>query len=344
MAITVGRSATRCSTWPNAATWRRSSSSRVTRTRTGRSPGTEWGRDGHWSAEPNGTVPFTTRLLVYRPADPARFNGTVVVSWNNVTAGYELFGAESAEFLDGGYAVVAATVQRVGVDRVPDRQSGTGGVGSGALRLAEHPDRRRVVRHLHPRRPGRRGRPRSHGCRPARRPGRAAGHRHGGVAVCRSARHLRQRHPSARARVRRLPAADLLRGGDRARGRRRHREHQRADRAGHRIARRPAWHQRDSRRPRRAGDGGQLRARSDRLLRGPPARHRPVPVLGVGRDVSCVDPVDGRAGAEVRARVRDAATGHAADEPDRHHAALRRRAPPSQPMGRRRRTTSGPTA
>ena len=88
-------------------------------------PGTEWGRDGHWSAEPNGTVPFTTRLLVYRPADPARFNGTVVVSWNNVTAGYELFGAESAEFLDGGYAVVCATVQRVGVDRVPDRQSGT---------------------------------------------------------------------------------------------------------------------------------------------------------------------------------------------------------------------------
>ena len=87
-------------------------------------PGTEWGRDGHWSAEPNGTVPFTTRLLVYRPADPARFNGTVVVSWNNVTAGYELFGAESAEFLDGGYAVVAATVQRVGVTGFPTDSQG----------------------------------------------------------------------------------------------------------------------------------------------------------------------------------------------------------------------------
>lgn len=77
--------------------------------------GTEWGRDGRWRAEPSGTRPFTTRLLVYRPADPQRFNGTSVVSWNNVTAGYELFHGESPEILAGGYAFVGATVQRVGV-------------------------------------------------------------------------------------------------------------------------------------------------------------------------------------------------------------------------------------
>jgi Alpha/beta hydrolase domain len=76
--------------------------------------GAEWGRDGQWRAEPKGAQPFTTRLLVYRPADPERFNGTVVVSWNNVTAGYELFHGESPEILDG-YAFVGATVQRVGV-------------------------------------------------------------------------------------------------------------------------------------------------------------------------------------------------------------------------------------
>ena len=58
-------------------------------------PGSEWGRDGHWQAEPTGSVPFRTRILVYRPADPDRFNGTTVVCWNNVTAGYELFGGES---------------------------------------------------------------------------------------------------------------------------------------------------------------------------------------------------------------------------------------------------------
>ena len=86
--------------------------------------GSEWGRDGHWQAEPSGTVPFRTRILVYRPADPERFNHTVVVSWNNVTAGYELFGGESPEFFEGGYAFVGATVQRVGVHGFPTNNQG----------------------------------------------------------------------------------------------------------------------------------------------------------------------------------------------------------------------------
>lgn len=87
-------------------------------------PGTEWGRDGHWSAEPRDTVAYRTRILVYRPADASRFNGTVVVSWNNVTAGYELFGGDSAEFIEGGYAFVGATVQRVGVHGFPTNSQG----------------------------------------------------------------------------------------------------------------------------------------------------------------------------------------------------------------------------
>ena len=53
----------------------------------GQVSGTDWGRDGVWHVEPQGSVPFRTRLLVYRPLDPERFNGTVVVMWNNVTAG-----------------------------------------------------------------------------------------------------------------------------------------------------------------------------------------------------------------------------------------------------------------
>src|SRR5947207_8705146 len=68
--------------------------------------GATWGHDGRWKAEAKTTVPFKTRMLIYRPADPKRFNGTVIVSWNNVTAGYELFGGESAEMLEGGYAFV----------------------------------------------------------------------------------------------------------------------------------------------------------------------------------------------------------------------------------------------
>ncbi len=86
--------------------------------------GAEWGRDGKWQAEPAGEVPFKTRLLVYRPADPAKFNGTVVTCWNNVTAGYELFFGESPEVLDGGYAFVCASVQKVGVHGFPDEPQG----------------------------------------------------------------------------------------------------------------------------------------------------------------------------------------------------------------------------
>jgi hypothetical protein len=78
-------------------------------------PGAEFGRDGKWRVQPKGKVPFKTRLLVYRPVDPANFNGTVVVCWNNVTAGYELFFGESPEVLAEGYAYVCASVQKVGV-------------------------------------------------------------------------------------------------------------------------------------------------------------------------------------------------------------------------------------
>jgi hypothetical protein len=32
------------------------------------------------------TAPYKTRILVYRPTDPRRFNGTTIVEWDNVTA------------------------------------------------------------------------------------------------------------------------------------------------------------------------------------------------------------------------------------------------------------------
>lgn len=75
----------------------------------------EMTRDGRWQAEPNGIAPFRTRFVVYRPRDAEVFNGTVVVSWNNVTAGYDLFGGESLEILEGGFAYVGVTAQRVGI-------------------------------------------------------------------------------------------------------------------------------------------------------------------------------------------------------------------------------------
>ena len=79
-------------------------------------PGTELGWDGRWQVEPVETAPYKTRMVVVRPEDPADFNGTVLVLWNNVSAGYENFGAgDSPELFEEGYAYVAVSAQRVGV-------------------------------------------------------------------------------------------------------------------------------------------------------------------------------------------------------------------------------------
>lgn len=87
-------------------------------------PGAELSRDGRWAVEPAGEAPFRTRMLVYRPTDPAKFNGTVIVTWNNVTAGYDLFSAESLEILEGGFGLVCLTTQKVGVEGLPPQPQG----------------------------------------------------------------------------------------------------------------------------------------------------------------------------------------------------------------------------
>src|SRR5262249_45660288 len=43
--------------------------------------------DGRWAVAPASTAPYKTRILVYRPIDPARFNGIVWVEWLNVSGG-----------------------------------------------------------------------------------------------------------------------------------------------------------------------------------------------------------------------------------------------------------------
>jgi hypothetical protein len=74
--------------------------------------------DGNWKTAPSkDTAAFRTRFLVVRPASTEQFNGTVVVFWQNVTAGYEL-GSASGESLRG-YAWVGVSAQKVGIDGFP---------------------------------------------------------------------------------------------------------------------------------------------------------------------------------------------------------------------------------
>jgi hypothetical protein len=81
-------------------------------------------RDGRWQAEEAGHGEFRTRMLVYRPKEAVRFNGTVILNWNNVTAGYDLFGAESLELFEGGFVMVFLTTQKVGIEGLPPVRQG----------------------------------------------------------------------------------------------------------------------------------------------------------------------------------------------------------------------------
>lgn len=67
--------------------------------------------------------PYRVRLVVRRPADPARFNGRVIVEWLNVTNNWELdvqWYRTADYFIRQGYAWVGVGPQRAGVHGTPN--------------------------------------------------------------------------------------------------------------------------------------------------------------------------------------------------------------------------------
>jgi hypothetical protein len=76
------------------------------------------GADGPWSIKPTSTAHYKTRFLVRHPADPAHFNGSVLVEWFNVSGGIDDdpdFGYVHVELLRSGWAYVGVSAQSVGV-------------------------------------------------------------------------------------------------------------------------------------------------------------------------------------------------------------------------------------
>jgi hypothetical protein len=72
-----------------------------------------------WDLTLQDQQPYTSRMLVRRPADPAAFNGTVIVEWLNVTAGYDvdIEWNTVAQYLQrSGYAFVGVSAQAAGVN------------------------------------------------------------------------------------------------------------------------------------------------------------------------------------------------------------------------------------
>jgi hypothetical protein len=106
-------------------------------------PGSEIGIDGKWLVEPAGTAEYRTRFYVVRPIDSSRFNGVVLVNWQNVTAGLDL-GTPSTFDLDHGYAWVGVTTQWVAMEG--QRSLVSGMPGTQGLR-AWDPERYGTLRH-----------------------------------------------------------------------------------------------------------------------------------------------------------------------------------------------------
>jgi hypothetical protein len=78
--------------------------------------------DGRLTVKAGDTAAYTTRIVVRRPSDMKKFNGTVLVEWLNVSAGTD--GTPDFSFLNrqivrDGYAWVGVSVQKVGLDGLP---------------------------------------------------------------------------------------------------------------------------------------------------------------------------------------------------------------------------------
>ncbi len=74
--------------------------------------------DGKWKVTSGTSAPYTTRIAVYRPIDPRRFNGTVVVEWLNVSGGLDDspdWTLTHNELVREGFAWVGVSAQAAGV-------------------------------------------------------------------------------------------------------------------------------------------------------------------------------------------------------------------------------------
>ncbi|HVC70661.1 MAG TPA: alpha/beta hydrolase domain-containing protein [Acidimicrobiales bacterium] len=101
--------------------------------------------DGRWKLTDGPPARYRTRLLVYRPSNPKRFNGTVIVEWLNVSAGADDapdWVGDHTELIRQGFAWVGVSAQALGVN------GGTSvlGLGGSGLRRAD-PGRYATLHH-----------------------------------------------------------------------------------------------------------------------------------------------------------------------------------------------------
>lgn len=80
-----------------------------------------------WEVTPAGRSPYTTRIVVVRPSDAAKFSGAVMVEWLNVSGGFDMpvdWTMAHREMLRRGHAYVGVSAQKVGLEALKKADSG----------------------------------------------------------------------------------------------------------------------------------------------------------------------------------------------------------------------------
>jgi hypothetical protein len=78
--------------------------------------------DGRWTFAPDAKAPYRTRVLVRAPADAAKFSGTVVIEWLNVSGGIDAdpdWTSLEEEIVRAGDVWVGVSAQTIGVEGGP---------------------------------------------------------------------------------------------------------------------------------------------------------------------------------------------------------------------------------
>ena len=90
--------------------------------------------NGRWKVSPASSAPYKTRMVVYRPIDPRRFDGTVVVEWLNVSGGVDAAAAwltDHVQMIRSGMVYIGVSAQGAGIVGSPGSLAGVAGAAGG---------------------------------------------------------------------------------------------------------------------------------------------------------------------------------------------------------------------
>jgi hypothetical protein len=74
--------------------------------------------NGRWNVTAASSAPYKTRMVVYRPINPKRFDGTVIVEWLNVSGGVDAAAAwltDHVQLIRSGVVYVGVSAQAAGI-------------------------------------------------------------------------------------------------------------------------------------------------------------------------------------------------------------------------------------